>query len=89
MVTTKILVAAMTLVLQVSAVPSTLKRQECGTEYAELVLNGPCVGGQLACEFCCPQSYDATATIDHCHAGHAPYNCANGYKEWHCEEHQH
>jgi hypothetical protein len=87
MLSTKVLVAAMALVLQVAAIPSAqLKRQECGNEYSELVLNGPCVGGQGTCEFCCPPDFDATSVIDHCHAGHAPYNCSNGYAEWHCDD---
>ncbi|KAK4104486.1 hypothetical protein N658DRAFT_504102 [Parathielavia hyrcaniae] len=85
MVSTKMLVAAVALVLQVSAIPAAMKRQdaECSAEYTALVLNGDCVGGHLACEFCCPPNYDAEATVDHCHPGHAPHNCNNGYKDFH------
>lgn len=95
MLATKFLLAAITLALQVTAVPGTrssgfhFRRDNCDEDFGLLVVNGPCETGQNTCEFCCPDGYNVPAEthLEHCHHGHAPYECDQGYTEWHCDDH--
>lgn len=85
------LVAAVALALQVAAAPRRsplLKRDTCDAEFATLVVEGNCQVGHEDCEFCCPNGFNVPGQTGlDCHLGHEPYECDDGYTEWHCGDH--